>query len=216
MLWLLLRHSHSFHHVLGHHLSTIGLRCFLVCDCLGFRRWTSRSSRSFDFEHAHTGKEPKDDRGNIALGTPMHCATVGKFHHIAILDGPKLTGKNRIITACIAAKKQQCQTRKQRAPEKNGRQALPSSARMEALGEPNPDTRNTTDHGAYDREGLGRLPLAIRNGVRVDHASRGNLCPTGQRRLLGPRRRIIPYSIQSFVPGRLLRERNVLAPRDAQ
>ena len=88
---------------------------------------------------------------------------------------------------------------------------------MEALGEPNPDTRNATDHRAYDGEGLGRLPLAIREYVvRVDHASRGNLCPTGQRRLLGPRRRIIPYSIQSFVSGRLLREGNVFAPCDAQ
>lgn len=88
---------------------------------------------------------------------------------------------------------------------------------MKALGEPYPNARHTTDDGAYDRKGFGRLPLAIREDVvRIDHASRGNLRSAGQRRLFQTRRGIVPNAIQGFVSGRLLGEGNVFTPRDTQ
>ena len=88
---------------------------------------------------------------------------------------------------------------------------------MKALGEPNPNARHATDDGAYDRKGFRRLPLAIRKDVvGIDHASRGNLRPAGQGRLLQTRRGIVPNTIQGFVSGCLLREGNVFTPRDTQ
>ena len=88
---------------------------------------------------------------------------------------------------------------------------------MEALGEPNPNARHATDDGAYDRKGFRRLPLAIREDVvGIDHASRGDMCPTGQRRLFRTRRGIVPNAIQGFVSSCLLGEGNVFTPRDTQ